>query len=176
MDNINIIILNQWNLDLNSTMEEYGTADDSTLWSGDLASYFNLDLKRRFAILVPGDISRISYYFFGAWLMAIWLIFAKMFWFWFWSTIAKILLKLVGFAGIGLTFGRGYEFVNLIAIFIRRQIVHLTFFQWTDEMGTDLEILAYGTAALTLMNIKELIQELMIELQELIIEYREAIN
>ena len=43
MDNINIIILNQWNLDLNSTMEEYGTADDST--SGDLASDFNWDLK-----------------------------------------------------------------------------------------------------------------------------------
>jgi hypothetical protein len=158
MDKINIIILNQWNLDLNSTMEEYGTADDST--SGDLASDFNWDLKRRGLAIA----------------MTIWLIFAKMFWFWFWSTAAKILLKLVGYAGIGLTFGRGYEFVNLIAIFIRRQIVHLTFFQWTDEMGTDLEILAYGTAALTLMNIKELIQELMIELQELIIEYREAIN
>jgi hypothetical protein len=55
MNNINIIILNQWNLDLNSTiMEEDVTADDSTLWSGDLASFFNLDLKRRFTILVPG--------------------------------------------------------------------------------------------------------------------------
>jgi hypothetical protein len=139
MDNINIIILNQWNLDLNSTMEEYGTADDST--SGDLASDFNWDLKRRGLAIA----------------MTIWLIFAKMFWFWFWSTVAKILLKLVGYAGIGLTFGRGYEFVNL------------TFFQWTDEMGIDLKILAYGSAALTLMNIKELIEEL-------IIEYREAMN
>ena len=45
MDNINIIILNQWNLDLNSTMEEYGTADDTT--SGDLALDFNSGLKRR---------------------------------------------------------------------------------------------------------------------------------
>ena len=133
MDNINIIILNQWNLDLNSTMEEYGTADNST--SGDLASDFNWDLKRRGLAIA----------------MLIWLIFAKI----FWSTIAKILLKLVGYAVIGLTFGRGYEFVNL------------TFFQWTDEMGIDLKILAYWTAAmtLTLMNIKELISE-----------YREAIN
>ena len=120
-------------------MEEYGTADDST--SGDLASDFNWDLKRRGLAIA----------------MTIWLIFAKMFWFWFWSTVAKILLKLVGYAGIGLTFGRGYEFVNL------------TFFQWTDEMGIDLKILAYGSAALTLMNIKELIEEL-------IIEYREAMN
>ena len=138
MDNINIIILNQWNLDLNSTMEEYGIADDST--SGDLASDFNWDLK--------GTVEDCQ-----LWAIAIWLIFAKMFGFWLWSTIAKILQKLLGYAVIGLTFGRGYEFVNL------------TFFQWTDEMG-NLKILAYGTAALTLMNIKELINELISELRE----------
>ena len=138
MDNINIIILNQWNLDLNSTMEEYGTADNST--SGDLTSNFNWDLK--------GNVEACR-----LWAIAIWLIFAKMFGFWLWSTIAKILQKLLGYAVIGLTFGRGYEFVNL------------TFFSWTDEMG-NLKILAYGTAALTLMNIKELIIELMSELRE----------
>ena len=140
MDNINIIILNQWNLDLNSTLEEYGTADNST--SGDLASDFIWDLTTR------GPIA-----------MTIWLIFAKI----FWSITAKILLKLVGYAVIGLTFGRGYEFVNL------------TFFQWTDEMGIDLKILAYGTAALTLLNINKLIMiinELRGELREL----REALN
>ena len=151
MDNINIIILNQWNLDLNSTMEEYGTADDST--SGDLASDFNWDLKRTI----------------WKWTMTIWVIFAKMFWFWFWSTVAKILLKLVGYFGIGLTFGRGYEFVNL------------TFFQWRRFFGyywmsIDLEILAYGTAALTLMNFNSLLKELIVEYQELINEHREAIQ
>ena len=150
MDNINIIILNQWNLDLNSTMEEYGTADNST--SGDLTSNFNWDLK--------GNVEACR-----LWAIAIWLIFAKMFGFWLWSTIAKILHKLVGYAVIGLTFGRGYEFVNL------------TFFQWTDEMG-NLKILAYGTAVLTLMNIKELTNELLSELREKrdLLSLREAIN
>ena len=96
--------------------------------------------------------------------LAFTVIFAKIFWFWFWSTIAKIFLKLVGFAGIGLIFGRGYAFVNL------------TIFRWTDEIGIDLKTLAYGTAALTLVNIKELLKELMVEYQELIIELREARN
>ena len=36
------IVLNQWNLDLNSTLEDYDTADNST--SGDLPSDFNWDL------------------------------------------------------------------------------------------------------------------------------------
>ena len=36
------IVLNQWNLDLNSTLEKYDTADNST--SGDLPSDFNWDL------------------------------------------------------------------------------------------------------------------------------------
>ena len=96
--------------------------------------------------------------------LAFTVIFAKIFWFWFWSTIAKIFLKLVGFAGIGLIFGRGYAFV------------YLTIFRWTDEIGIDLKTLAYGTAALTLVNIKELLKELMVEYQELIIELREARN
>ena len=36
------IVLNQWNLDLNSTLEDYDTADNSK--SGDLSSDFNWNL------------------------------------------------------------------------------------------------------------------------------------
>ena len=39
----------------------------------------------------------------------------------FWPVILLILLKMVGYAVIGLTFGYGREFVNA------------TFFQWSDE-------------------------------------------
>ena len=108
---------------------------------------------------------QIPYFKLSTEVLVLTVIFAKIFWFWFWSTIAKILLKFVGFAGIGLIFGPGYEFVNS------------TIFQWTDEMGIDLKKIAYGTAALTLLNMKVLIEELIIEFQELkieIIEYREA--
>ena len=40
----------------------------------------------------------------------------------FWPGILLILLRLVGYAVIGLTFGYGREFVNA------------TFFQWSDEV------------------------------------------
>mgnify|MGYP001283548584 CR=1 FL=1 len=161
MDHINIIILNQWNLDLNSTMEKYGTADDST--PGDLAFDFNSNLKRR-GLAIAMTIWLLLNTKFCTEVLVVTVIFTKIIWFWFWSTIAKIFLKLVGFAGIGLIFGRGYAFVNL------------TIFRWTDEIGIDLKTLAYGTAALTLVNIKELLKELMVEYQELIIELREARN
>ena len=39
----------------------------------------------------------------------------------FWPVILLILIRLVGYAVIGLTFGYGREFVNA------------TFFQWSDE-------------------------------------------
>ena len=110
------------------------------------------------------DLLQNPYFKLSTEVLVLTVIFAKIFWFWFWSTIAKILLKFVGFAGIGLIFGRGYAFVNL------------TIFRWTDEIGIDLKTLAYGTAALTLVNIKELLKELMVEYQELIIELREARN
>ena len=161
MDNIT---LNQWNLDLNSTMEKYGTADDST--PGDLAFDFNSNLKRR-GLAIAMTIWLLLNTKFCTEVLVVTVIFTKIIWFWFWSTIAKIFLKLVGYAGIGLifaNFGHGYEFVNR------------TFFQWTDEMGIDLKTLAYGTAALTLMNTKELLEELMVEYRELIIELREAKN
>ena len=44
-----------------------------------------------------------------------------------WPIIAWIMLKLVGFAVIGLTLGHGYEFVNS------------TFFQWADKMKMDID-------------------------------------
>ena len=44
-----------------------------------------------------------------------------------WPIIGWILLKLVGYAVIGLTLGRGYEFVNS------------TFFQWADKMEMDID-------------------------------------
>ena len=44
----------------------------------------------------------------------------------FWPVIVWSLLRLVGYACIGLTNGHGRQFVNS------------TFFQWSDRMGVDL--------------------------------------
>ena len=44
-----------------------------------------------------------------------------------WPILAWIKLQLIGYAVIGLTLGRGYEFVNS------------TFFQWADKMKMDID-------------------------------------
>ena len=95
----------QWNGDLKSTMEEYGTSDDSM--SG------NLLICPCYLIL------KMMGLIFGIFFVMIWPIFA-------W-----LLLKLVGYAVIGLTLGHGYEFVNS------------TFFQWADEKKMDIDFSLY---------------------------------
>ena len=87
----------QWNGDLKSTMEEYSTSFNDSM-SGDL-----LICPRYLILKMIGLI-------FGIFFVMIWPI------------IAWILLKLVGYAVIGLTLGDGYEFVNS------------TFLQWADEI------------------------------------------
>ena len=102
MDNI---IISQWNQDFKSTMEEYGTSDDST--SGDLLICHHYLILKMMGLI------------FGICFVMIWPI------------IAWILLKLVGYAVIGLTLGRGYEFVNS------------TFFQWAEKMKMDIDFSLY---------------------------------
>ena len=92
----------QWNGDLKSTMEEYSTSFNDSM-SGDL-----LICPRYLILKMIGLI-------FGIFFVMIWPI------------IAWILLKLVGYAVIGLTLGDGYEFVNS------------TFFQWAEEKKMDID-------------------------------------
>ena len=101
MDNI---IISQWNQDLKSTMEEYCTSDDS----------MSVHL-----LICRCDINYLILKMMG-------LVFGICF-VMIWPIIAWILLKLVGYAVIGLTLGRGYEFVNS------------TFFQWAEKMKMDID-------------------------------------
>jgi len=103
MDNI---MDNQWNLGLNLTLEEYET-DNST--SDDFPSNFDWEFFHE----------RSNFKLMG---LQIGMLFGV-----FWPGILLILLRLVGYAVIGLTFGYGREFVNA------------TFFQWSDEVVKNFE-------------------------------------
>ena len=95
----------QRNQDFKSTMEKFGISDDST--SGDLLICHHYLILKMMGLV------------FGIFFVMIWPI------------IAWILLKLVGHAVIGLTLGRGCEFVNS------------TFFQWADQMKMDIDFSLY---------------------------------
>ena len=103
MDNI-IISESLWNRDLKSTMEEYCTSHDS----------MSVDL-----LICRYDINYLILKMMG-------LVFG-IFFVMIWPIITWILLKLVGYAVIGLTLGGGHEFVNS------------TFFKWADKMKMDID-------------------------------------
>ena len=96
----------QWNLGLNLTLEEYET-DNST--SDEIPSNFDWEFFHE------RDGLRMMGLSFGLVLGV------------FWPVIFFALLKLAGYAVIGLTLGYGREFVNS------------TFFQWSDECVKNLD-------------------------------------
>ena len=103
MDNI---MDNQWNLGLNLTLEEYENDNSS---SDEIPSNFDWEFFHERGGLRMMGLS------FGLVLGVVW------------PVIFFALLKLAGYAVIGLTLGYGREFVNS------------TFFQWSDECVKNFE-------------------------------------